>query len=75
MKIFKDKNLEYHREDGPAIIYSNGDKDWYKNGKRHRLDGPAVDWENRKEWCLNGKYIPVNSQKEFERYLKLIAFQ
>jgi len=63
-----------HRDNGPAIIYSNGDKDWYKNGNRHRLDGPAVDWEDRKNWWLNGKHIPVSSQEEFERYLKLIAF-
>ena len=23
-----------HREDGPAIEYANGSKEWYKNGKR-----------------------------------------
>ena len=28
------KNGEYHREDGPAIEYTNGVKYWYLNGKR-----------------------------------------
>jgi hypothetical protein len=32
-----------HREDGPAIIYSNGSKHWYINGKRHREDGAAIE--------------------------------
>jgi len=27
-------NDELHREDGPAIEYSNVDKSWYLNGKR-----------------------------------------
>ena len=41
----------------------------------HRLDGPAIiDGEN-KRWFIDGKHIPVNSQEEFERYMKLIAFK
>lgn len=30
-----------HRDDGPAIMWGDGDWDYYQNGKRHRLDGPA----------------------------------
>ena len=26
------KNGKYHREDGPAIEWPNGEKFWYKNG-------------------------------------------
>jgi len=37
-----DKNHNFHREDGPAIEYGNGDKDWYIRGMRHREDGPAM---------------------------------
>ena len=45
-----------HREDGPAVEYSNSDKEWWLNGKRHREDGPALEWSNgEKEWFLNGK--------------------
>jgi len=35
------KNGKYHRENGPAIIWPNGDKEWYLNGRCHREDGPA----------------------------------
>jgi len=44
-----------HREDGPAVEYSNGDKKWYLNGKLHREDGPAVEKaDGKKVWYRNG---------------------
>jgi len=30
--IYIYKNGKFHRDDGPAIIYANGDKSWWKNG-------------------------------------------
>jgi hypothetical protein len=33
---------QYHRVNGPAVIWSNGDEEYYCHGKRHRVDGPAV---------------------------------
>jgi len=49
-------NGKYHRENGPAVEYPNGDKSWYINGKLHREDGPAVEWSNgTKYWYLNDK--------------------
>ena len=51
---YNDKN-QLHREDGPAIEYSNGTKYWFLNGKEHRTDGPAVeDSDGSKEWFING---------------------
>lgn len=48
-------NGRYHREDGPACEWMDGDKLWYLNGKLHREDGPACEWANgRKEWYLDG---------------------
>lgn len=32
----------YHREDGPAIVMTNGTRMWYDHGRLHRTDGPAV---------------------------------
>ncbi len=32
-----------HREDGPAIIYRNGTKEWHQYGQLHREDGPAKE--------------------------------
>lgn len=44
-----------HREDGPAVEYSNGDKEWRLNGQLHRADGPAIEMENgSKFWFLHG---------------------
>jgi hypothetical protein len=62
-------NGYFHRVDGPAIEYANGDKEWYLNGKRHRqarrsgLDpnggepvGPAEELVyGYKAWYLNGE--------------------
>jgi hypothetical protein len=31
-----------HREDGPAVIWTDGDEEWYQDGLLHRMDGPAV---------------------------------
>jgi len=55
-KIYKNSKGKYHRLDGPAIEYSNGDKVWYKEDKYHRLDGPAMEYTNVKEWYKEGKY-------------------
>lgn len=62
---FKDSNFtgDYLHEDGTKfslnnglinyIEYSNGTKQWFKNGLVHRENGPAVEWENgNKEWWI-----------------------
>ena len=70
-----DINGKYHREDGPAAEYPNGDKYWYLNGKRHREDGPAIEYTNRyKAWYLNDIKIDVKDNDEFLRIVKLKAF-
>lgn len=47
---------QFHREDGPAIKYTNGDKYWYYKGQRHRKDGPAIEMANGyKAWYFNGR--------------------
>ncbi|NBR07558.1 MAG: hypothetical protein EBT92_17580 [Planctomycetes bacterium] len=49
-------NDKRHREDGPAVEYTDGYKSWYLNGKQHREDGPAVESDNgSKEWWINDK--------------------
>ena len=54
---FKDAKCTIrHRENGPAIEYSNGDRVWYQNGLLHRIDGPAIEGMSRhKEWWQNGQ--------------------
>jgi hypothetical protein len=51
-----------HREDGPAIEWSDGSKYWQKEGLLHREDGPAIEWANGdKTWYLKGK--PYTEEK------------
>jgi hypothetical protein len=48
-------NGKLHRENGPAVEFTNGDKYWYINGEKHREDGPAVEWDNGdKLWYSKG---------------------
>ena len=52
---YKNNWGELHREDGPAVEYTNGFKEWWINGKYHREDGPAVETKTGfKEWFING---------------------
>jgi len=61
---YKDKAMTTrHRLDGPAIIWSDGSKAWWVDGKRHRLDGPAIEGvDGRKSYYVDGKQL---SEKEF----------
>ena len=62
VKVFDNRtewflNGKLHREDGPAIENTNGDKQWIKNGFLHREDGPAMEFAaGSKYWYKNGNY-------------------
>lgn len=70
------KNDFLHREAGPAIEYTDGFKQWFINGETHCLNGPAVLYtDGHKEWFYKGTWIKeVNSQEEFEQWLKYKTF-
>jgi hypothetical protein len=55
---YSDREMKIrHREDGPAVEWSDGYKAWWLNGKLHREDGPAIEHVNGdKSWWLNGKH-------------------
>ena len=54
-KVWFNSRWRLHREDGPAIEYANGTKEWWVDGKLHRLDGPAVEYvDGYKSWYLDG---------------------
>jgi hypothetical protein len=45
-----------HREDGPAIEWSDGTKSWFIHGKQHRENGPVVEFaDGTKFWWIHGK--------------------
>ena len=48
---------EFHREDGPAVEWSDGSKFWYRNGELHRENGPACEYaDGGRRWYRKGKY-------------------
>ena len=54
--VFWTLNGQDHRDDGPAIEFSNGSKQWWVHGKLHRLDGPAIESiSGLKQWYVEGK--------------------
>lgn len=68
-------NGKLHRIDGPAVEFKDGTKKWYVNNQLHRKDGPAIEWViGAKFWYYHGTHIDVNSQEEFELYLKNLIF-
>jgi hypothetical protein len=53
--VWKNSEWQFHREDGPALEYKDGNNYWYLNGKLHREDGPAIERDSgNKSWWLNG---------------------
>jgi hypothetical protein len=51
-------NGQLHREDGPAIEWTNGYRVWYLNDQLHRLDGPAREYpDGTCEWYINGQQV------------------
>ena len=55
-QMWFNENKEFHRKDGPAVVYTNGEQLWYQNNKPHREDGPAVIYSNGTQyWYKNGK--------------------
>jgi hypothetical protein len=54
-KFWRNSSGKCHRTDGPAVEWSNGDKEWLVGGKFHRTGGPAIEWsDGDKQWYVNG---------------------
>ena len=68
-------NGQFHRTDGPAVIYDNSYQAWYLNGKYHREDGPAVEWGKSREWWLNGEYYGDNNDYTNESWMRLVTLE
>ena len=57
-----------HRDDGPAVEWSDGTKSWYQNGQCHRTDGPAIEYPTgHKRWFINGRMM---TEDEFNQEVK-----
>lgn len=52
---YRNSEDKTHNLNGPAQIYKNGTKKWYKNGELHREGGPAVEWsDGDRYWYYEG---------------------
>ena len=48
-------NGKRHREDGTAIEYASGHREWFLNNQRHRIDGTAIHYQDGTNmWFING---------------------
>lgn len=57
-------NGRLHREDGPAIEWTDGGKEWLIDGRHHREDGPAIELcDGTRRWFLNGSELSEQSFK------------
>lgn len=58
---FNDETKKLHRENGPAIEWSDGSGgEWYSNGRLHNFEGPAIKRDCRKDlwrYFVEGKEI------------------
>jgi hypothetical protein len=55
-KVWRTREGQLHRDNGPAIEYTTGDKFWYQNGERHRTYGPAIELaDGGAVWYKHGK--------------------
>jgi hypothetical protein len=63
-------NGKFHREDGPAIEWADGDKSWYRHGELHREDGPAIEYGKtaRKRYFLND--VELFSEQDYLKEMK-----
>jgi hypothetical protein len=63
-------NGGYHREDGPAVEFSNGEKQWCLNDKLHRVDGPALESaDGSNHWFLDDEYYTFDKWLEANTYI------
>ena len=59
----KDTHI-YHNPYGPAIIYKDGYKAYWIEGKVHKLDGPAVIFSDGEgQYWISDKYL---TKEQFE---------
>lgn len=61
---FTDEQGKLHREDGPAIEYEDGFKQWHIHGMHHSVDGPATICPDGKTvWVVRGVRLDQNEEK------------
>lgn len=61
-----------HREDGPAVEWCDGSKEWWVNNVHHRINGPCAEWSDEEKWfAINGVFY---EEEEYWAIIRLGAF-
>lgn len=67
---WQDSDGRFHRRNGPAVQWDDGEKVWYIHGQFHRENGPAIEQsDGRTEYYLFGIKIPK------KKYTKKLILQ
>ncbi len=54
----KDRDSRLHRDDGPAVIWTDGTQEWWWHGGLHRDDGPAwIFSDGKQKWYWHGEEV------------------
>lgn len=75
--LYKKKNGQLHRLNGPAVISLAGGRSWWQHGDLHRADGPAVicpPGENE-YWYRGKRYYNITSDREWRRKTKILELE
>ena len=59
----------YKNDSLQMVEYSNGAKEWHRNGKLHREDGPSLMSFRGDQFYLEGKHY---TKEDYYKYLKEI---
>ena len=63
-----------HRDNGPAIEWADGLKEWYMHNERHRKDGPAIEEaDGTRFWYLNGECYGIDGDFTNESWISFLA--
>ena len=56
-KIWKNLQGLWHNENGPAVIWHDGGRSWFINGKNHRENGPSNIENGGNAWFIQNHQI------------------
>jgi len=51
-----------HREDGPAVEWANGTKEWCIDNDNHRIGGPSIEFGDG-----NNNHFAIDGRGKFEK--------
>ena len=62
VRWYKDSDCTIlHKEDGPAVVWFDGEQHWWFDGNIHRTDGPAIVYvDGSVEWRQHGQIHRVD---------------